>query len=261
MTLTMRRRLYARRGSSLAPFVTPASVPQLAAGFWWDSELYTNLGASNFQWTEQTQGVPGEHFQVQTTLINQPTTVTENGFDQFEFGLSNPTIVRSPTDNKPSGWTGATWLAMWLQFPDGLTDVNTAFRMSGGSGQRRIIAQRSNIDWRLSLSSDGNGSFTWTWPSTPDDGWHFVEWIFRPTAAATLRGECWVDRAEQDRAAMPSYTATVIFDVLRAIYIGNAAGVANFDRARYGMIYYANGIPADSHIESLYRYKAPIVIP
>lgn len=246
--------------ATVTPF-HPSQVPEVEAGYWYDSELSTNYGASNWRWTNQTGDAGFD--QLQATVAAQPGILTLNGVDTFLYrGSSDPNPAS--TQNQTSlaaGWSGSTYIAYWQKYVSGITGANTQFRHGASSGSRRIALTRTGSQYISTYSNDATATFTFRWNLGSTTAEQFVEQVLDvDEPVATQRVKLYIDRVLQT----PSLTASmpaVLANIASRVQVQSASGVAGTDSVALGNLYYCNGIPSNAHRDALYRYKALRPIP
>src|SRR6185369_14305374 len=95
------------------PGFSPADVPQVAAGYFWDATAASGLGTTGFKVPEGNRHTSFDL--VQTTVASQPTALTENGGLQFRMRKStdpNPSFLAT-AGSVQEGWTGSTYVGFW----------------------------------------------------------------------------------------------------------------------------------------------------
>jgi len=255
------------------PGFSPADVPQVAAGFWWDpSAGVTNLGGTSFNWAERGGHTAAD--QVQTEVAKQPSLITNGGAKQWRFvttvGTGGTGSRLMTAGNVTPGWTGNTYLGLWhrLQSPtanDSISGASTIFNNQlTGAGQRRVSFTHNGTTeiYSLSLSADGTALQTDTWDASvdypngggADQPWHWLEWAFTAGVGVSLFVD-FVTRA---------HTTTVINlasinNTTAPIAIGcntNAAAVTS-NNQDLGVLVYANGIPSLANRVRLANFRNP----
>lgn len=258
---------YGRRligGNPPAAF-SPFDVPEVAAGRWWDSALFTNLGAATFRWTEQND-VTTEFDGLQAVVGRQPSQITTRGYDQWRFNAAASSVTTVGTAG-PMGWTGATMVAGWVRFPSGVTGTNNTLRHNPSSGNRRLqlitqIGIASSIDFRFGVSTDGVAIPEFRWPTAGFDlrQFHYLEASFLPAVTNPLqRLELTIDRQLVSPSVRAAIGASLFDPVSAAItFAGINTGTGNVDVTDLGNWYYCNGIPSEMDRNLLWLYEAPI---
>lgn len=249
---------------------SPADVPEVAAGYWWHPSMAVGLGGASFAVPEGNGHATFALAQVNP--LNQPTLLTENGQQQFR--------MRRTADANPSrigtlaavsaGWTGATYVGMWLRLPDASGDITAAgslFLHTAAAGFRRwasALSTTTSDRFGSSFSLDGTATSVTRWGSPfVGGGWVYCEHIFDP--ALTLGGATSNDRAVlftnfalQTQLLVSAGPAT-IFDASSQIFVGCSSNtVSNTDTTDWAACYYANGIPSLGNRIALSRWRAPV---
>lgn len=239
------------RSKSRRRIFHPSFVPEIARGYFWEVASAVGLGTAGFLVPE---GNGHSTFDLaQATVANQPTLLTENGGRQFrmrKFG-DNPSSLATAGD-VVAGWSGATYIGMWLRLPVDLTGINNIFQQGSlGAARMSLVTINGTPDiFRVNVITQAQ-SFTNTTFSTPfaDLGWHWIEGIFDPLLV--LGGSTSADfvKAFKDLvtiapvvagshpSAISNLAATVRMDT-------TSSGTANNpDTTDWAACYYANGIP------------------
>ncbi len=245
---------------------SPANVPQVAAGYWWTAADATGIGTAGFKVPEG--GAHTTFDLIQAVVANQPTVLTELGGTQFRHRTTGDNPVSLTSLPAAAGWTGSTYMGMWLRLPVDLTGTNNIFQHNTPAPGARlsILTLNGTPDvLRINLIS-GAQAFTGSNFPTPfaDLGWHWIECVFDP--GLTLGGGTNADFAKMFRdlvAVVPAVTAahpTAIADVASAIRMSNSSGgvANNADVTDWCAVYYANGIPSLANREALRRLLAPV---
>jgi hypothetical protein len=263
----VRRRQQDRAGWELAagPGFSPRDVPEVAAGYWWEAGLTSGFGTTAFRVIE---GNGHSTFDlIQGTVANQPTVLTENGGTQFRHRKigDNPTSMATAA-GVLAGWTGATYIGMWLRLPVDLTGTNNLFlHQSVGAGRMGLITLNGTPDiFRINLI-DAAQAFTNTTFSTPfaDLGWHWIEAVFDPLLV--LGGTTSADfaKAFRDLVALAPVVAgshpAAIANVAGSVRMTSTSGgtANNPDVSDWAACYYANGIPSLQNRVRLANHRNP----
>jgi len=241
---------------------SPAQIPEVAAGYWWDAADASGLGTAAFKVPEG-----GGHTTfdlVQATTASQPTALSENGRAQFRMrkaGDANPSIL-STSGAVQAGWTGNTYIGGWFRLPDASGDISGAGNLfvhtPATAGQRRITLQNlvSSGDKQAALTSnDGTTQAQNQWLNALAGGdWVWLELLTIPGTSVELYAD--LTLVAHTLTAAP---ASPLFDGNALISVGSraGAGLANVDTTDWAFIAYCNGIPRDAHREYLRAYKAP----
>jgi hypothetical protein len=264
----------------------PQDVAEVSNGYFWDPYADAiGLGTADFRVRE---GNGHSTFDlVQATVANQPTVLTENGGAQFRMrktgdavGLSN----LSTAGDVVAGWTGPTYIGMWLRLPDALgvlTSSTTQFfqHFNATGNQRRIVLGTSNnadnsLD-RVTIvaSVDGILNATSATYDTPFDGgvvggptaasYVWYEGVIDPALA--LGGSLAADKRKlffnfvlQTQTIAPSIDTTSLFDASAPIVIcSRPGGLGNGDTLDWAACYYANGIPSLANRVRLANHRNP----
>lgn len=251
----------------VTPF-TPALVPEVAAGYWWDAANTSGLGTSAFRVIEGN-GHSGSDL-LQATVLNQPTVLTENGGTQFR--------LRKAADAHPStlisaafaaGWTGATYSGSWLRLPDnaGVPTGTNNLLLHGGTLARfgSLVSAASGL--RTNISTDGT-TIVNTRAASPfaGAGWHWIESVFDPLLV--LGGSTSADFVKHfsDLVLLtPTVTAsnpsTLANPTEAARLNASTGGGANADNVDWVFSTESNGIPSLSDRVRIANFRNPTGIP
>jgi len=252
----------------------PATIPQVAAGYYWDVADASGLGTAGFKVPEGNLHTTFDL--VQATVANQPTALTESGNAQFRMRKqSDPNPSRAVSGAVQAGWTGATYVGGWFRQPDANGDTaaaGTYFSHNNTTGaQGRIICVSGttggdNIGLTCNATGVGGATSRNAVASTlVGAGWHWLEWIFDPLlvlggSATADRGKIFSDFVLRTRVVTESVGAmpTSIFNgnAFIAIACGTATA-SDADTTDWAVCYYCNGIPSLANREALMRHHAP----
>lgn len=253
------------------PGFDPRMVPEVAAGYHWDANIFTGLGGAGF--TIPERGGRTTFDLIQATLAQQPAQLTENGVTVWRFsdaGEANPSRVANAAP-VTAGWTGATMIAGWFRLPDAsgdITGTNVPFGHRTNTTQRRLLAGMSSTGDRVSWSVSGDGSTVslTNFPTPFDGAFKYCEWIYDPQN--TLGGSTDADRAKfavglalQTRVAdATTLPPAALHDSSTVLFLcSNSASSSCADRIDWaGGLYYCNGIPSLFNRQRLMAYRAPI---
>lgn len=237
---------------------TPLNVPQVVAGVWWDPEFFTGLGTAAFRWTEQNGRT--EYDALQTVVARQPSQITTRSYKQWALTNTAGSAMVTVSTAGPMGWTGASMVACWVQFPLNTTGTNQLLRQNMSGTNRRmdaniIVGAGPN---RFQVTADGVSLVQWRWGTlsgSQSAAWRYIECLFYPSN----RLEFWIDRQIQTIITQsPAVPATLNDPASCAIsFACTNSTTANVDNTNLGMCYYTNGIPTDNDRNLLYLYKAP----
>lgn len=264
----------ARHSFKATASFSPASVAEIAAGYFWDPASATGFGGVSFKIPE---GNGHSTFDlVQATVAKQPTALVENSGAQFRMRKSvdaNPSVLGS-AGAVQAGWTGPTYVAGWFRLPDASGDItgsgNLFLHTPTTAGQRRFTAQLfastpDNIV--IGTSTDGTATATSTYPNVLVGGaWVWVEAMF--DSGLTLGGSTvadyikfFADFTAQTRASNTGTNTTTIFNGNAAISMASRAGsgLANLDTIDFGPVYYGNGIPSLANRKLLRNRHRPLL--
>lgn len=239
---------------------TPFDVPQVVAGHWWDGDVYSELGLTTFRWTERN-GHTGVDM-LKNVVANQPDAIMTNGFGQFRFrNTSDPNQSSVASANTTRGWTGATYIGMWVRYPDGEASIGTniLFRHNGAGGSIGIYLRKTTTTYRLILSVDGTATTDTFWVmGTTSTAWRFFELVYDPAEVGGLRARLFIDGVERAYSGVPPTPEASIFDTSATVQVACIGGSPSVDTTDIGCVYYCNGIPTSLDRLRLRAYKSPI---
>jgi hypothetical protein len=246
----------------------PQDVAEVSNGYFWDPYADAiGLGTADFRVRE---GNGHSTFDlIQATVANQPTVLTENGGTQFRMRKAadpNPAKI-AMSAGVAAGWTGATYIGMWLRLPVDTTGVNNLFLHATTGGLSRITFTTINGTpdiFRVNLI-DAAQAFTNSQFSTPfaDLGWHWTEAIFDPLLVLGGSGpNDYVKAFDGFVALTRTATAThpaAIADVAAAVRLAqsNSGSATDTDDYDWAACYYANGIPSLANRVRLANHRNP----
>jgi hypothetical protein len=246
----------------------PRMVPEIAAGYFWEADAATGFGTSAFKVPEGNGHTSADL--LQATVATQPTRLTENGGVQFRMRKAadaNPSKMKSASF--AAGWTGATYVGMWLRLPVDLTGTNNLFNHStlvpSGLSRISLITVNGTPDiFRINLIS-GAQAFTNTTFATPfaDLGWHWIEAIFDPLNTLGGSGQTDFAKAFTDLVQISKVVGgnhpSAIADVSAEVRLAQTSGDTATDTDDYdwAACYYGNGIPNIVHRMRLANRKNP----
>lgn len=252
------------------PGFTPRDVPEVASGYWWDAANTTGFGTTGFKVLEGNGHTTFDL--IQATVASQPTQLTEAGGQQFR--------MRKQADPNPSrlvnagavsaGWTGATYVGMWIRLPDASGDITAGgslFLHTGGAGARRWTSGMSTTTsdrFSSSFSIDGTATSVVRWASPfVGGGWVWCEHAFDPlhvlggtvTADAPTFLSNFVGPQTQ---LLGTSNVTSIFDASAQVFMAcNSAVSSNTDTVDWSFCVYANGIPSLANRKRLANFRNP----
>lgn len=263
----MRRRSYAadraRWELSAGPGFSPADVPEVAAGYWWDAAAASGLGTAAFKVPEGNGHTTFDL--LQATVASQPTLLTENGNQQFRMrknGDANPSRLAT-SGSVAMGWAGPTWVAGWFRLPDASGDVTGAGTLLlhfGGAGARRMalaVSITTSDRVTATLSGDGTASSASAWASTFVGGnWVFLACAFLGTDSVTLES----NRVAQSAVAGPLAPSS-LFNASTQLCVGcRNSGLSNVDTTDWATCIVANGVPSAANQVRLANFRNPLGI-
>jgi len=238
------------------PGFTPRDVPEVAAGYWWAPAAATGFGTSSFKIPEGNGNSAFDLIEPTATVANQPTLLTEHGGVQYRMRKAadaHPCKLRT-ANPVTAGWTGATYIGMWLRLPVDLTGINNLFGQGGFSSNARIglLTINGTPDLlRINLVTAAQSFTNSTFP-TPfaDLGWHWTEGIFDPGLTlggsdATDYAKAFSDLAQITPASKGTHPST-ISNAAAEIRLSetNGDGATDTDDYDWAFAVYANGIPS-----------------
>lgn len=261
----------ARWELSAGPGFDPRDVPEIAAGYYWEAANSNGIGTAAFKVIEGN-GHSSFDF-VQATVASQPTVLTENGGVQFRMRKSadaNPSILGT-SGAVTAGWTGATYLGMWLRLPDASGDITSNnsgwFIHSTTTGNQRrfsyiptITVSDRNIATTSSTGADSTTTRVVHWNNA---NYTWAEMIFDPLL--TLGGSAFPDKTKifhnlvlQTRVQDANLDHNALFDASATIDICNRAhGLGTNDTTDWAAAYYGNGIPSLANRVKLANRRNP----
>lgn len=254
-----RRAAQARTGR---PF-DPRQVPEVAAGALWHPSLDTGHGTTSFV-ANEINGRTGFSI-AQATLTRQPAALTENGSVQYRYadaGDGNHDFLLS--GNVAAGWTGETYLAMWVRMPEATPTSGTttlfAHQIASDPNRRIVLINNGTAElWTLTMSPDGTSASAQTvsWSASSDyQAWHWLEIMFVPNVAASLA----MDLALRTPAS-GGISIAQLNNPTAPIGLGNnATGGANQNQLDRALVVYCPGIPSLPNRDRLRRWRAPTAV-
>lgn len=255
---------------------TPADVPEVAAGYWWDATRgVTGLGTSGFTWAEQNGHTSFDL--VQSTTAAQPSSVVSNRRTAMHYDVSPTVQTVAASGSVLAGWTGSTYIAGWWRFPNGLagtvgTSTTTMLSHNDFSTHRRFLLGASPDPdsptdpntgvVQISLSANGTSNATVLGIDVIDaKNWHFYECFMAPSAASGSRRFFRVDLAIP---SINNFTSDTTFTSLAnpsaPLSLGSRSNIAATQVSECAWCVYANGIPSDANRAKLFSYAAPVQV-
>ncbi len=251
---------------------SPADVPEVAAGYYWDPASATGLGGSGFKIPEGNGHTSFDL--VQATTTKQPTALAENDNAQFRMRRAsdtNPSVLAN-SGNVQAGWTGPTYVAGWFRLPDVAGDItgagNLFLHTPSTAGQRRFTWQLISTaprGVRVSTSTNGTATATSDYPNVlAGSAWTWLEAMF--DSGLTLGGstvadyiKLFADFVPQLRTSSSGTNTTTLFNGNAPLAMASraASALANVDTTDFGPVYYANGIPTIADRTLLRNYHNP----
>ncbi len=242
----------------------PGKVPQVRAGFWWHAENATGLGTTSFSVPE---GNGSANAMVQTTVASQPTLLNEKNTKAFRMrnaADSNPSLIGTAAAFQ-AGWTGATYVAGWFRLsagtPTGLGNLFVHGTTTGNQSRINETLTAGSINGTISTDGSTINSNIYATSQFGDIKWYWVEYLYFLTGAGnTDRLKLFIDWNEMTRTGGSGNIPTSFFDANAKAGIGCrfVNSLANVDTTDWSVVYYANGIPKDSHRRLLQMYKSPV---
>jgi len=242
-----------RRGIRASGSWGPESVAGLR---WWDPEDGVDLGDAGWTWPEGSGDTA--YNQVETTLANQPSEITNNGYTQYRFDSSG--TCRSSA--LQWGNTGSFVMGGWMRFPDGApTGTGIMLQHSAGAGDRgpRLVWTNTGL-LDFYVSDDGTNQQRHRPASTlmTDSLWHFLIAEFdESNPTATERQSIFYDQV--DLAA--TFTASpdpILFDPNTNQYMMSVTP----DNVDLGVMWLFPGSLAElgaANLAGMHAYKAPLL--
>lgn len=252
----------------------PQVVPQVDAGYYWLAASAVDHGEITFNVPEGNGNTT--HDISQAVVASQPTVLTESGGTQFRMRSTadpNPSLPITTLLTVQAGWTGTTYLGMWLRIPDAGGDITSGNATPFGhnltaGNQRRVNVQLGNgtPDFVVVTSSadglnqSGNNIRV---ASQTNGSWQWFEVIW--DLAFALGGTSPTDYCKffvdlvriTPNTLNPTTAPATLFDALAKIVVGSPVAAANGLTLDWAAVYYANGIPSFENREALRRHLAP----
>lgn len=253
------------------PQFHPGRVPEIAAGYWWDSGVgVSGLGDSSFTWAEQN-GHAAFNL-LQSTVAQQPSRVGVSGGRLAMHYAGSPTAGAVRTAGAvQAGWTGKTYIAGWWRFPDGLAGVigdGTSLIIHSDFSTNRRLVLTASFDpdspsdpntgiMQVALSASGSANATVLSIDLVDTkNWHFYECFIDPTASAGSRRFFRTDLASPSvNGGTSDATFTTLFNGNAQLSFGSRSGAPSTRASECAWCVYANGIPSDADRAKLYNFK------
>lgn len=242
----LRRRAGAPAAAAPEHVWTPADIPEIAAGFWWDPSAATGAGTAAFKLPE-AQGKTS-HDLVAPTALTAPLLETINDQTVLVCVNGNPPAIdrlARTVGAVTRGSTGALYVAGWMHSPGGNGIViaigrqtDWLFAAALGSTDCRIFAFDAGIqrECRFPLPVGG-------WAASP----HFLEFAFVPTAAANNRFQFFAGLSQRTPTVAATYPDSMP-DVARIVNIAGSfndgSGYNITADFRVGAFAIANGLPS-----------------
>lgn len=247
-------------GGGSGPAFLPSSVPEVAAGYWWDSSLGISApGTTAFSWAEQNGHAA--FAQTQATVSAQPARVSGAGGD-FHYATSSQTATAGSVK---AGWTGDTYIAGYFRFPDA-PGTGTFCRMFGhqttATGRRRVIVLFTSVVAnnvvQVSASWDGTSSTQLSVVHPTPTNWGFIECFLRPgNADANARRTILIDGSTPTTQSSSSAASfSTLNDPTEPLGVCTNPAVANTQSVEVAWMVYANGIPSDADRALLRAYRS-----
>jgi hypothetical protein len=229
----------------------PRSVPEVAAGYFWDPTNATGAGAT----LTVPEGNGKSTYDMITPMAGTaPTPGTLNGQVVAQYANGSPDQLMRTNATVTRGWTGATYFAAWIQ-----TGAATGGVFGHWRTANNLLLQLNAGDSRVNASDGGaavgNRFAAVTFGATP---W-FIEALFDPAQVDVGRLRLFVDRVELT-PTLTSSIGTTLADTSEYITAGGTVGdnttlnyTADF---KTGVVYLANGIPSAAARDRLYAFRA-----
>jgi hypothetical protein len=233
--------------------------------FWLPGELVTNLGATNFEWGEQT--LSADDF-AQTTVNRQPDQATDNGQAVWDYfpstdpvGTGGP-MMEITTPSAGLGGTGILYAAAWVRWDN--LDFTFRFIFDRGTtsaANKGWFFRRRNEPnlFQLTWSTDGVNfdNDTLLIPTIDMSVYRFVEIVVDPLQANDdLRTQVWFDRVQQSLIHTLT-NAAAMHDSNEPFRVGGDFGGTNLE-GRLGPVYVQrDGVPSDINRDNLFAFLAP----
>lgn len=225
---------------------SPAHVPQVAAGFFWDPTRATGSGAS----IVVPEGNGKATYNMVTPAANTaPTAGLINGQVVAQYANGVPDQLMRTSAAVTRGWTGATYFAVWLQASAAIGSVFGHWRTANN-----LLCQINGADCRMFVGAAEQRFSVAPLGATP----FFLEAVYDPALAATARAAMFINRIALTQTTSVAIGATIP-DTSEVLTAGGVAGDAsNFNYSadfRTGVVYLANGLLSAADRDRLYNFR------
>jgi hypothetical protein len=238
-----------RHAGGVVDLVDPRLIPEVAAGYFWDPTQVTGSGA--------TLVIPEGNGKTAYNMVTPsasaaPTAGVLNGQAVLQYVNGTPDQLIRTNATVQRGWTGATYLAVWLQAAIGPGSILGHYRTAQNLQlQVASAVTRVGADTGTGFQQQRFDGLNYATPL-------FIEAIFDPSQAATGRLRLFVDRVEKT-ATLTVSPGTSLVDTAEFITAGGINGdnlSTNYNNDfKAGAIYLANGIPSDADRDLLFSHR------
>jgi hypothetical protein len=245
-------------------------VAEVSNGYFWDPYADAiGLGTADFRVREGNGHLPFDL--IQATVANQPTVLTENGGTQFRMRKTGDAVGASfmaTAAAVTAGWTGATYLGMWVRLPDAsgvVAGFDGLFQHDAGGSAKRTqiyLFHTANDDIGFEVSTGSNSLLTTYVNPFTGASWGWRELVFDPlfVLGGSVAGDRiklfsdFVLKSRVSSAAGP----TSIADSSAKLSVGSFnSATGNGDTLDWAACYYANGIPSLANRVRLANHRNP----
>lgn len=229
----------------------PASVAEVAAGYFWDPESASGSGSAGFVLPEGNGKTT--HNMITPSAGAAPAMGTVNGRGVITYANGSPDRIARTNANVQRGWTGATMLAGWFTAPAG--SVVGHWRPTANL---LLVLGATRIDLHAfdgTATREAQYTMPAGWAASPV----YVEAVFDPAQAATNRLQIWVNRLQIAPSVAPSMGAAMQDTASLLSFSGTVGDASTFNHAAdfsHGMAYLTNGIPSAAVRDRLRSHKA-----
>ena len=238
------------RGSFKGSF-SPARVPEVALGYFWDPAAGQGSAAAGFLLPEGNGKTAYNMITPSVTVA--PTLTTVNGQAAVLFSQATPDKCARVSGNVTRGFTGATMIWGWVN-----VGAAPGIVLHHSRANNTFMIQLNTSDVRVYVDDGSSGTESRFPNPTYASGPFYYEGLFVPSAAATSRIQLTVDRVAQvpGVAGSPGATMRDTADVMGLC--AQAGDSSNFNinaDCTTGVMGITNGIPSDEDRDRLFNYR------